>query len=128
MSDDSVVAPQPPEEDPRLQFFGDGAERKATSGHSVFRSVDQDSVLNRLGEGSDGEDSDFFEGVIPQGAPTTTRSVDVGIRTVVGGAEPAAKEEEEPMPAPRTTSPALAEDAEARWRFILEGPASLSGK
>lgn len=127
MSDDAVVAPERPEDDPRLQFFGDGAERKATGGHSVFRSVDQDSVLDRLAEGSDGEESGFFEGTIPQGASSTTRSVEVGIRTVVGGAAPAA-EAEEPTPAPRTTSPVLAEDAEARWRFILEGPASLSGR
>lgn len=127
-SDRSAASRTPENGDASIQFFAD----EPGSRESVFGSVDQSDVLSRLGDGAiedDYADPFFDHSLLSSQVPH--RSVDVGIRTVVGG-EASSRPSATTSGAPdddrlgATVSPALTLDAVARRRFILEGPASLA--
>lgn len=114
-----------------LRFFTGPGNVTSSGSPSAFASVDQAEMIARLDDTDDDDlDSAFFGADIVAVENASTRSFDIGIRTIAaspetdGGADPA------PAPAGPSVSDAAmpgrwSEDDRSRSAFITGGPAAL---
>ncbi len=109
-----------------LRFFTGPGTVTSSGRPSAFESVDQSGMIARLDQTEDDDlDSPFFDADIVAVENASTRSFDIGIRTI--GSEPGtASADQEP---PVVHEPALpgpwSHDERTRAAFITGGPAAL---
>ncbi len=112
-----------------LRFFT-GPGNVTSSGHpSAFASVDQAAMIARLDETDDDDlDSAFFGADIVAVENASTRSFDIGIRTIAASPEAAGGSPAQPAQAsvPETAlTGRWSQDDSTRAAFITGGPAAL---
>jgi hypothetical protein len=93
---------------------------------SVFQSVDQQAVLERLDSmGAEEESDGFFDRDFLEAEAASTNSLEVGITTLLNDGVREASVPEQATAAP-VSYPGIPDDPELLRAFILGGPHALS--
>jgi hypothetical protein len=112
--------------DPDLDRMLEGDGAAPPVGHSVFQSVDQQVVLERLNSFESEEATDgYFDQDFLAGQAASTSSLDLGIRTLLTGG--GAEEDAVQVSTPAWVHPGVPADPEAARAFVLGGPSALAG-